>query len=218
MNAPLKNPYCQRGRIPGPVFRELVRQFSADEKAVTAAQRAGVSSKTATQIFARLRRRVAQEREKLNPFKPVLLSPYERRVRGRRLMPGESCPRLVGVRVAQHQLCLEWVAAQHASDVFEAVYRGAHEHAVELGYEGVIDLDTHRIVRLEKPYNGLPRDPHADNSLERIRDRLVQREKSFFGWGTQQLYLWIKETEWRFAQAGSDPEPGLFKLLGEQPI
>lgn len=218
MNAPLKNPYCRRARIPRPMFRELLRQFAADEKAVLAAPKVGVSEKTATQLFHRLRRRLAEEREKISPFKPVHLDPLERRVRGRRLQPGEVCPRLVGVRMAHHQLCTEWVAAEHVSGVFKALYTRHFDYAQSLGYEGVIDLDTHRLIRLPQVTNGIPRDPLADQSLERLRARLIAREKAFYGWGKRHLYLWIKETEWRFAWQGRDPETELLKLLSASPL
>ena len=56
--------YYRRSRIPEAKFCELARYFAQDMSATEAAKLTGVTRKSVTSIFLKLRQRIAEERER----------------------------------------------------------------------------------------------------------------------------------------------------------
>ncbi len=63
------NKYYRRSRIPEWKFRLLVRHFSQDISATDAARLTGLTRKTVTTIFLKIRRRLAQQCSRQSPFR-----------------------------------------------------------------------------------------------------------------------------------------------------
>ncbi len=220
MNTQLSNPYCQRARLTRDTFVQLIQAFACGESALSASLRIGVSTRSVNQIWNRVRRRMAAEREQFNPLKALSIEPDERRVRGRRPEPGETYPRLVGIRCIGQQLICEWVPADRSLEAFRVLYRqriyDRDRHA--WGYEGLMDLDTGRIYRMPVPINRISTDPSHPLSLEQFRQTLLSRRNALCGWPMRTFYLHLKEAEWRHAYLGRDMLPDLLKLLRRCPI
>ncbi|QGG81113.1 hypothetical protein GH975_11275 [Litorivicinus lipolyticus] len=220
MNAPVRNPLCQRARLSLPSFMQIVAGFARGDSASRLSVEVGVSTKSVNSIYQRLRRRIARERERLNPFAPLSIVARERRVRGRRPQCGETVPRLVGVRRVQHQLVCEWVNADNASQAFRILY-GQIPASRSLdcwGYQGLIDLDTGRVRRLCTSPHSVASDPLHPLSLEQLSASIRGRMVASQGWPKTHLYLHLKESEWRHGYLGRDPLPDLLKLLRACPI
>ena len=219
MNAPMTNPYCRRSRLAQPTFMTVVQGFARGESASELARKTGVSTKSVIKLYQRLRRRIARERERINPLAPLVLDPGDRRVRGRRPEIGENTPKLVGLRLVGQQLICEWVNADNAMEAFRVLYGAvsfdAERHA--WGYQGLIDMETGRCRRLGR---GSPISPDATHplSLEQFWVTLRHRTETHCGWPPKNLYLHLKETEWRHSYLGRDPGPDLLKLLRACPI
>ncbi len=220
MNAPLRNPLCQRARLPMPRFLNIVEGFARGDSAASLSARIGVSTKSVNSIYQRLRRRIARDRERLSPFAALSIQANERRVRGRRPQVGETVPRLVGVRRVGHQLVSEWVNADNAMEAFRILYGKVpfdpSRHG--WGYEGLMDLDTGRIRRLNTPVNALPTEPLHPLSLEQFSASIRARMAATQGWPKTHLYLHLKEAEWRHGYLGRDAYTDLLKLLRQCPI
>lgn len=217
MNAPLRNPYSRSSKLPRSIFNASISLFAAQTPAHQIAKQLGLSDKTAYRLVKLCRERIAAQRNAKSPFKPLALDPLERRVRGRRLSQGEAAPRLIGARVAYGELHTEWVAAEHCSEVFSWIYRARGDDLTRFGYQGVIDLDTHRI-RYASGNHALGSNAEPRLSLENLRSQLLARMKPSYGMGHRSFYLCLKEVEWRLAQGLGQQEQALFKLLRDQPI
>lgn len=220
MNTALANPYCQRTRLTHERFVQVIVGFTLSDSAVVTAHRTGVSVRSVNQIWNRIRRRIASHREELNPLKARLLSPGERRVRGTRPQPGETYPRLVGVRRIGQQLICEWVPADQSLEAFRVLYRQKPFDPIQhdWGYEGLIDLDTQRLMRLPISNNGIETDPTHPLSLEQFNQTLIAAGKRLCGWPVRNFYLHLKEAEWRHAYLGRHMRPDLLALLRHCPL
>lgn len=220
MNTALANPYCKRARLSQHRFLDLIRAFAAGKSAKEAAAKTGVSTRSINQIWARLRRRMAADRERLNPLRARVLIPGERRVRGSRAQVGATYPRLVGVRRISQQLICEWVPADQSLEAFRVLYRQKpfDNQIHDWGYEGLIDLDTGRMYRLPVENNQLATDSTHPLSLEQFTQSLNARRQALCGWPMATFYLHLKEAEWRHAYLGRDMLPDLLKLLRRCPI
>lgn len=219
MNAPMTNPFCRRSRLSQPVFLSVIQGFARGESASQLARVTGVSPKSVIKLYQRLRRRVARERERLNPLAPLVLSPFDRRVRGRRPQPNESTPKIIGVRRVGHQLICEWVNADIAMEAFRILYGTVRfdDKTHCWGYQGLIDLDTGRCRRLGLNCP-IPSDRSHPLSLEQFWMTLRHRTETIHGWPPRNRYLHLKEAEWRHSYLGRDPTADLLKLLRDCPI
>jgi hypothetical protein len=83
------NPFYRRSRISAKKFRQLLRLFALDLTATDAAQLTGLTRKTVTTIFLKIRERLAEECERDSPLSSGEVEVDEsyfgaRRVRGKR--------------------------------------------------------------------------------------------------------------------------------------
>src|SRR4051812_12871565 len=83
------NPFYRRSRISAKKFRQLLRLFALDLTATDAAQLTGLTRKTVTTIFLKIRERIAEECERESPLSSGEVEVDEsyfgaRRVRGKR--------------------------------------------------------------------------------------------------------------------------------------
>jgi len=62
------NPFYRRSRISAKKFRQLLRYFALDFTATDAAQLTGLTRKSVTLIFLKLRRRIAEDCERASPL------------------------------------------------------------------------------------------------------------------------------------------------------
>src|ERR1700754_4458022 len=88
------NPFYRRSRISAKKFRQLLRLFALDLTATDAAQLAGLTRKTVTTIFLKIRGRIAEECERQSPLSNGEVEVDEsyfgaRRGRGKRGSRGE---------------------------------------------------------------------------------------------------------------------------------
>src|SRR5438270_5492462 len=62
------NPFYRRSRISAKKFRQLLRLFALDLTATDAAQLTGLTRKTVTALFLKIRERIAEECERASPL------------------------------------------------------------------------------------------------------------------------------------------------------
>ena len=65
---PQLNRYYRRSKISERKFRQLVRHFALDLTASDAAHLTGLSRRSVTTIFLKIRERIAEECERASPF------------------------------------------------------------------------------------------------------------------------------------------------------
>ncbi len=83
------NRYYRRSKISERKFRQLLRHFALDLTASGAAQLTGLSRRSVTMIFLKIRARISEEAERASPFSSCEVEVDEsyfgaRRVRGKR--------------------------------------------------------------------------------------------------------------------------------------
>jgi transposase len=83
------NPFYRRSRISAKKFRQLLRLFALDLTATDVAHLTGLTRKSVTSIFLKIRERIAEECERASPFSACEVEVDEsyfgaRRVRGKR--------------------------------------------------------------------------------------------------------------------------------------
>ena len=96
------NRYYRRSKISERKFRQIVRYFAMDFTASDVAQLTGLTRKTVTVIFLRIRERIAAECERASPYADCEVEVDEsyfgaRRVRGKRGRGASGKPIVFGI-------------------------------------------------------------------------------------------------------------------------
>jgi transposase len=225
------NKYYRRSRIPEWKFRTLVRHFAQDMSATEVAHLTGLTRKTVTTIFLRIRRRIAQDCSRRSPFATGRLKPDESR----------ACTTCVcGARCAQSHRTPVFALLSHEKRVYtemvpdcrkatlRALIRGRlpadgpHQLNGWHGFDGLIDIDYGKPFKVGRPAacgadaDGVlqPLDSDVEDFWGFVRARLGK----FYGVSNRTFHLHLKECEWRYNLRGADLYAELLKLLGNYPL
>jgi transposase len=224
-----RNKYYRRSRIPEWKFRLLVRYFSQDMSATDVALLTGLTRKTVTTVFLKIRRRIAQQCSRLSPFATGLLKPDA----------GHACVICAcGGGCAQSNRSPVFALLRHEGRVYtelipdcrkaalralirgRAVPGGPNELDGWHGFDGLVDVDY------GKPFR-VARQAAADGrgALEPLGDDVGHfwsfvrgRLGKFYGVSNRTFYLHLKECEWRYNLGAADPYAELLTLLRDRPL
>ena len=223
------NKYYRRSRIPEWKFRTLVHYFADDLSATDAAGLTGLTRKTVTTIFLKMRRRLAQECSRHSPFSTGRLKPDE----------SHACTTCVcGGRCSQSNRTPVFALLSHELRVYtelvpdcrkatlRALIRGRLPSggASELngwhGFDGLIDIDYGRPFKVGRRAgaNGEEVLEPLDDDVEQFWSFVRRRLGKFYGVSNRTFHLHLKECEWRYNLRDADPYEELLKLLGNHPL
>ena len=224
-----ENIYYRRSRIPEWKFRLLVRHFALDMSATDVARLTGLTRKTVTTIFLKIRRRIAQQCSRRSPFATGRLKLDESHactvcVCGRGCAQSNRTPVFA---LLSHD---ERVYTEMVPDCRKATLRalirgrlpsgGANELNGWHGFDGLIDIDYGKPFRVGRQVS---RDAQGvlqplDGDIENFWGFVRRRLEKFYGVSNRTFHLHLKECEWRYNLRDADPYEELLTLLRNHPL
>ena len=217
-------------------FRHLARLFALDLTATDAAELAGLTRKTVTDVYLRIRRRLAEASAREAAWTPGEVEVDEsyfgpRHVRGQHGRSlGVRTP-VVGLRKRRGRVYAE-VVPNCSRAVLQQVIRGKVplESVVHTdmwaGYDGLVDVGYAKHYRVRHAAGeyartaGAPGGPvrtHV-NGIESFWAFAKQRLSRFRGVAPHTFRLHVKECEWRFNTPRHERYRALLVLLREHPL
>jgi len=222
------NNYYRHSRISESKFSSLVRHFAHDLNATDSAQLTGLTRKSATSIFLKIRQRIAQESMRSSPFVTGVIKATESHSCTLCICGRPGCGTTTGKPVFTLLVHDNRIHTQIIPDCrkapLRAIIRGRYVADEVLlnngwhGYDALVD------VEYEKPYGvkGEAADEAAEKgTLKEIENfwRFAKgRLEKFNGVSNHTFYLHLKECEWRFNRLELDLYTELLELLGKHPI
>lgn len=222
------NRYYQRSKISERKFRQIVRYLAMDFTASDVAQLTGLTRKTVTVIFLRIRQRVAAECERASPYSDCEVEVDEsyfgaRRVRGKRGRGASGKTIVFGIFKRNGCVYTE-VVPDCKKRTLQAVIRGrvALDTVIHSdgwrGYDGLVDVGYAKHFRVDHGNNQFVRGPHHVNGIESFWSFAKRRLQKFNGVPARTFYLHLKESEYRFNNRNNNLARELLKLLERYPL
>ena len=171
-----QNPYYFRARISTWKFRLLVRYFALDFSATNVATITGLTRKTVTSIFLKIRRRLAQQCERQSPFANGDVEVDEsyfgaRRVRGKRGRGAAGKTIVFGLLKRDDQVYTE-IVPDCKKATLQAIIRGRVRLDAVIhsdgwrGYDGLVDVGFAKHYRVDHGKDEFARGTHHINGIE----------------------------------------------------
>ena len=226
------NRYFRRAHLSEAKFRQVVRLFALDLTATDAAELTGLTRKTVTDLYLRIRRRLAEASAREAPWTPGEVEVDEayfgaRRVRGK---PGRGAggkTPVLGLKKRHGKVYAE-VVPNCSKAVLQQVIRGRvplesviHSDAWG-GYDGLVDVGYakhHRVRHADGEYVRAEGGTSTHvNGVESFWAFAKQRLSRFRGLPPHTFHLHVKECEWRFNTRRPERYRALLALLEEHPL
>ena len=222
------NRYYQRSKISERKFRQIVRYLAMDFTASDVAQLTGLTRKTVTLIFLRIRQRLAAECERASPYSDCEVEVDEsyfgaRRVRGKRGRGASGKTIVFGIFKRNGCVYTE-VVPDCRKRTLQAVIRGrvALDTVIHSdgwrGYDGLVDVGYSKHFRVDHGRDQFVRGPHHVNGIESFWSYAKRRLQKFNGVPARTFYLHLKECEYRFNNRNNNLARVLLKLLERYPL
>ena len=217
------NKFYRHSRIGDENFLLLVRYFALDLTASEAALRTGLTRKTVTTIFLKLRRRLARECERQSPFAQSKQSGNGSGGGNGRGRAAAANNIVFGILEQGGSIYTELVP-ESERPTLRAVIRGhiAPEAVTRSedwrGYVALVDVGWPKHFLVERGQNGsAPEGAHA-GEVESFWSFSQRRLRKFNGIPPRTFYLHLKECEWRFNNQSKETYQELLRLLRERPL
>lgn len=222
------NRYYRRSKISERKFHQLVRHFALDLTASHAAQLTGLSRRSVTTIFLRIRERIAQECERASPFSGCEVEVDEsyfgaRRVRGKRGRGAFGKTIVFGIFKRNGCVYTE-VVPDCKKATLQAIIRGRVSLGAVInsdgwrGYDGLVDVGYSKHYRVNHGDNEFVRGTAHVNGIESFWSYAKRRLQKFNGVSARTFYLHLKECEYRFNHRNTDLSKLLLKVLEKYPL
>lgn len=213
------NRYYRRARMGERNFRQLVLYFALDVTASEAALLTGLTRKTVTTIFLKIRRRIARECERRSPFPRQKLNGN-----GSGALNGHSHTIVFGLFKHDDKIYTE-IVPECERIILRAVITGrlAPETVTNSegwrGYAGLVDVERAKPFVLQCGQNGsLQRDRKRADEILSFWSFAESRMRKFYGVPPHTFHLHLKECEWRFNNRSKKTYHALLRLLRERPL
>ena len=215
--------YYKRSRIPEEKFCELAEYFAQDLSATEVAKLTGLTRKSVTSIFLKLRRRIAEERERNLESSHELkhdvndLSCFCGRCRKQL---SRNTP-LFGL-VTQGEEVLTAPVPDCRKPILRALIRG-RVGPDQVPCNGWHEFDALVDAEYPKPYivtqvETVSENHSQPNEIEHFWEFVRNRLEKFNGVPRRTFYLHLKESEWRFNNHAQNLYPALLKLIESHPL
>ena len=226
------NKYYRRSRIPEWKFRALVRYFAEDMSATDVGRLTGLTRKTVTTIFLKIRRRIAQDCSRRSPFATGRLSLDDSHactvcVCGRAACALSSRTPVFALLSHETRVYTEMIPDCRKATL-RALIRGrlpagaAGELDGWHGFDGLIDIDYGKPFRVGRRAVGADGREDVleplDDDVEQFWGFVRRRLGKFYGVSNRTFHLHLKECEWRYNLREADTYAELLALLGTHPL
>lgn len=208
-------------------MRQLVRYFALDFTAGDVAHLTGLTRKSMTLIFLKIRVRTTEECQRQSPFSSCEVEVDEsyfsaRRVRGKR-GHGASGKTIVSGIFKRNSCVYTGIVSDCKKRTLQAVIRGrvtidAIVHSAGWrGYDGLVDVGYAKHFRVEHGANEFVRGTHHVNGIESFWSYAKRRLQKFKGVPARTFYLHLKECEYRNNRS-KELSHLLLRLLEKYPL
>lgn len=213
------NRYYRCSKINERKFRQVVRFFSHDLTASKTAEFTGLTRKSVTAIFLKIRERIAQECQRASPFSACEVEVDEsyfgaRRVRGKRGRGASGKTIVFGIFKRNGRVFTE-IVPNCTKAQLQAIIRGRVELSATIhtdgfrSYDGIVDMGYKKHYRVRHHRDEFVRGNSHINGIEGFWGIAKTRLVKFKGMSRSTFYLHLKECEFRFNHRDED----LYKLL-----
>lgn len=198
----MKNKYVQRSRISEKKFKEILKYFALDLQANQIAELTGIS------------------RNSINSYTKAIRLAIIRAHNAQGNTPGlfgGGTLMLFGVEAQNHRINVEPLPLQLNHEIYKAVRRkdiAAINAILPKAYSGVIDFSSKRFVQLQHPLQHQSQNLEVSAFWGYTKTRLVK----FRGISTQNIYLHLKECEFRYNNRDKDLYRYLLTFFRKQPL
>lgn len=204
-----------------------MRHFALDLTATDAAHLTGLTRKSVTTIFLRIRGRVAEDCERASPLSSCEAEVDEsysgaRRVRGERGR-GASGKTIVCGLLKRNGCVYTEVVPDCKKATLQAIIRGrvAPEAVIHSdgwrGYDGLVDVGCAKHFRVSHGSNEFVRGASHVNGIEGFWSFAKRRLQKFNGVSAQTFHLHLKECGYRFNNRNKSLYREPLKLLRKNP-
>ena len=222
-----KNLYFRRSKLSEAKLRQILRYFAMDLTATDCAELSGVSLRSINTIYLRLRRRMAEQCEKVSPLGGELEADESyfgpRRVRGLRGRGAGRKTVVFGLLKRGDSVYTE-IVPDATKRTLQAIIRGKADIASIIhtdrwrGYDGLVDVGIDKHLRVNHGNNEFARGSVHVNGIESFWSYAKRRLVKFNGVVRHTFYLHLKETEFRFNHRHSSLYKALLSLLRSHPL
>ena len=222
------NRYYRCSKISERKFLRVLRHFALDLTASRAAQLTGLTRKSVTVIFLKIRERIAEECERASPFSSCEVEVDEsyfgaRRVRGKRGRGASGKTIVFGIFKRNGSVYTE-IVPDCKKATLQAIIRGrvAAEAVIHSdgwrGYDGLVDVGYAKHFRVSHGSNEFVRGAAHVNGIEGFWSFAKRRLQKFNGVSPETFSLHLKECEYRFNNRNKNLYRELLKLLRKNPL
>ena len=205
-----------------------MRLFALDLTATDVAHLMGLTRKSVTTLFLKIRKRIAEECERQSPLSAGQVEVDEsyfgaRRVRGQRGRGASGKTIVFGLLKREGKVYTE-IVPDCKKATLQAIIRGpvALEAVIHSdgwrGYDGRVDVGYAKHFRVNHGANEFVRGTHHVNGIESFGGYAKSRQHQFHGIAPEKFYLHLKECEYRFNQRRDNLYAELLKLLRKYPF
>ncbi|HKS27667.1 MAG TPA: IS1595 family transposase [Pyrinomonadaceae bacterium] len=218
--------YYRRSKISESKFRSLVDCFAQDLSAADTAHLTGVTRKSVTTIFLKIRQRLAEECRRGSPFEGGRLKLTEAHACTRCACGRRGC----GTNYGKPVFSLLAFDAQVYTELIpdckkaplRAVIRGRPVEDAILrnngwsGYDGLVDIEYEKAFLVKKDW--LAPGPYSPNEIDSFWSFARRRLEKFNGVPNRTFPLHLKECEWRYNHRDGNLFAEIMELLGQYPL
>lgn len=222
------NKYYRRSRITEERFRLLVGYFALDFSATEAARLTGLTRKSATTIFLKIRQRLVQDCQRNSPFRTGQIIVDESHsctlcICGKPRCGFSSKTPIFSLLVYNDQI-YTGIVPDCKKAPLRAIIRG---HAVANtvlylngwhGYHALVDASHAKPFEIRHEAHSATDDTPHMGEIESFWNFVRHRLEKFNGVPNRTFHLHLKECEWRFNMRHRDLYTELLRLLTNRPL
>ena len=223
----MTNKYYNRSKISEAKFRQLIRYFSMDFTATDCAILTGLSRRSVTDIYQRIRTKITQWSLDQFPLQGVIEVDESyfgaKRIPGKRGRGAGGKTIVFGVFKRQGNVYTE-IVPNASKKVLQGIIRGkvALESVIHSdgwrSYDGLVDVGYDKHFRVHHGNDEFVRGSSHINGIESFWSFAKRRLAQFNGVPTHTFLLHLKETEFRFNHRNTNLYNALLTLLRNDPI
>mgnify|MGYP006285329321 CR=1 FL=1 len=228
------NKYYRRSKISEARFRQLLRCFALDLTASNAAALTGISARSTTAIFLKIRRRLLEARERdafIERGAVEIAESYfgPSRVRGKR-------GRGAGGKTIVFGIFGDYTSPERGGRVYTEIVPNCRQKTLRrvirghialeavihsdgwTGYDGLVDVGYAKHLRVTHRAHEFATAQTHINGIESFWSFAKRRLQKFNGVPRHTFLLHLKECEWRFNHRREDLYQALLNLLRTYPL
>ena len=223
----MNNKYYKRSKISESKFRQLIRLFAMDLTASDAAELAGLSRRSVTNIYGRLRKKIAQWSIREAPMEGTIEVDESyfgpKRIPGKRGRGAGGKTIVFGVFKRQGKVYTE-IVPDARKKTLQRVIRGKVDSQSVIhsdgwrGYDGLVDVGYDKHYRVQHGEDEFANSSSHINGIESFWSFAKRRLSQFNGIPKHTFYLHLKETEFRFNHRNDNLYKILLAHLREDPL